>query len=62
MTVRQFTTAAQAAGFSEAQAELLLETFAQQGHHHDIDEVDGLEDALEDADDDEDEDEEEDEE
>ena len=48
MNQRNFVNLATGAGFTEDQAEFMHNYMAQVHHHHDIDEVDGLEDALDD--------------
>lgn len=50
MSESTFTKKATAAGFSAGEAAFMYEFMAQTGHHHDVDEIDGLnEEALEDA-------------
>lgn len=52
-----FVKAAVAAGFSEAQADFMDEWLAGANHHHEIEDIEGLEEALgEDEEDGEDED------
>ena len=52
-----FTEAAKRAGFTAEQAKFMEEFVALSGHHHDIEEVDGLEEALGEVEEEEDEDE-----
>ncbi len=56
MADSEFLTTAMAAGFSRQQAEWMEENCAEEGHTHEIDDVEGLAQAL-DGDDFEDEDE-----
>lgn len=42
----EFIEAALDAGFDEDQAQFMWEWLARIGHHHDIEDVDGLDDAL----------------
>ena len=55
-----FKDAAKAAGFTDQQIAFLSEFLAPTGHHHEIEEVDGLEEALGEVDEFDEEDEEED--
>jgi hypothetical protein len=51
----EFYTSAIAAGFTPAQAEWLEENVAEEGHSHEIEDVEGLEELLQDLPDGEDE-------
>jgi hypothetical protein len=47
MDKAEFIQAAKIGGFTVAQAEFMWDTLALDGHGHDIEDIDGLEEALE---------------